>query len=68
MAEPIVNAPRVVAGVGQGVAASVPEHVGVSRKGEAGAPADAFDQPIDGVGRKGAPALGGEDAAVDACT
>ena len=31
MAEPILNASRVVAGIGQGVAAGVPEHVGVDR-------------------------------------
>jgi hypothetical protein len=39
MAEPILDAPRVVAGIGQRVAAGVPEHVNVDRKGEAGAPA-----------------------------
>jgi hypothetical protein len=37
--------PRVVAGVGHGVAAGVPKHVGVNRKGEAGALADALDEP-----------------------
>jgi hypothetical protein len=36
MADPILNAPRVVAGSGQGVAAGVPEHVSMDRKGEAG--------------------------------
>jgi hypothetical protein len=35
MAEPILNASRVVADIGQGIAAGVPEHVGVNRKGEA---------------------------------
>jgi hypothetical protein len=30
----------------------VPEHVGVNRKGEAGARADAFDQPGHRVGRE----------------
>jgi hypothetical protein len=31
------------------------------RKGEAGAIADALDEPVDGVGRERAAALGGED-------
>jgi hypothetical protein len=35
VAEPILNASRVVAGISQGVAAGVPEQVGVDRKGEA---------------------------------
>ena len=37
MAEPILDAPRVVAGVGQGVAAGMADHVSVNRKGEADA-------------------------------
>ena len=44
MAEPIPNAPRVVACIGQGVAAGVAQHVRVDRKGESGAGADALDQ------------------------
>jgi hypothetical protein len=35
MAEPIPDASRVVAGIGQGVAAGVPEHVSVDREGKA---------------------------------
>jgi hypothetical protein len=35
MAEPILNAPCVVASIGRGIAAGMPEHVGVDRKGEA---------------------------------
>jgi hypothetical protein len=41
-----------VAGIGERVAASVPQHVGMDRKGEACAHANAFDQPVDGVGRE----------------
>ena len=37
------------------------EHVSVDREGEAGALADALNQPIDGVGRERSAALGGED-------
>jgi hypothetical protein len=40
VAKPIVNASRVVAGIGQGEAAGVPEQVGVDREGEAGVLAD----------------------------
>jgi hypothetical protein len=59
--EPVLDAPRVVARAGQRVAAGVVQDVGVNRKGEAGARADALDEPIDGVGRERAAALGGED-------
>jgi hypothetical protein len=52
MAQPVLDAPRVVAGIRQGVAAGMAEHVGVDRKGEAGAIADALDQSVDGVGRE----------------
>jgi hypothetical protein len=47
-------------GVRQSVAAGVAEHVGMDRKGKAGALADALDQTVDGVGSKRAAALGGE--------
>jgi hypothetical protein len=43
MAKPILNAPRVVAGVGECVAARVAQHVNVDRKGEAGTGTDALD-------------------------
>jgi hypothetical protein len=36
MAEPILNAPRIVARIRQHAAAGVAQHVGVHRKGEAG--------------------------------
>jgi hypothetical protein len=45
VAEPILDASRVVAGIGQGVAADVPQHVSVDRKDEADTRADALDQP-----------------------
>ncbi len=61
MTEPILNALRVVAGIGQGIATGVPEHVSMHWKGEACARADALDQAIDGVGRERAAALSGED-------
>jgi hypothetical protein len=51
VAEPILNASRVVSGIGQGIAASVAEHVSVNRKREAGALINALDQPVDGIGR-----------------
>ena len=55
MAEAILNAPGVVASIGQRVAAGVTQHVGVNRKGEAGALTDALDQPIDASGVNGPP-------------
>jgi hypothetical protein len=48
---PILNASGVVAGIGQRVAAGVAQHVGMHRKGEAGARADALAETVDGVGR-----------------
>jgi hypothetical protein len=57
VAEPILNPSRVVADVGQGVAAAVAEHVRVDLKGEAGARANPLDQAIDGIERKRAAAL-----------
>ena len=47
MAEPILNGASIVPLVGQRVPASVPHHVGVNFEGEAGALANAFDQPIN---------------------
>ena len=37
MAEPVLDQPRVVAGVGQGVAAGVAQHVSVDPKRQLGA-------------------------------
>jgi hypothetical protein len=59
--EPILNAPGVVAGIGQRIAAGVAQHVRVHRKGEASAGADALDQAINRTGGERTTALGGED-------
>jgi hypothetical protein len=40
MAEPILNAARVVASIGQGVAAGVTQHMRVNREGQFGAGAE----------------------------
>jgi hypothetical protein len=56
VAEPVLNAPRVVVGIGQGVAPGVAQHASVDRKGEAGARADALDVAVDGIGRERAAA------------
>jgi hypothetical protein len=61
VAEPILNAPRVVAGIGQGIAAGMAQHVGMDGEGKTGAHADALDQAVDGVGRERPAAFGGED-------
>src|SRR5215468_4536127 len=50
MAEPILNGPRVVPHIGQGIAASVPQHVHVNLEGKPCALADVLDQAIDGIG------------------
>jgi hypothetical protein len=49
MAEPILNGSRVVALIGQGIAAGVTQHVDVNLERKAGALANALDQAIDGV-------------------
>ena len=60
VSEPILDASRVVAGIGESVAAGVAQHVGVNRKSESGALADALDQLVDRIRREWAAALGGE--------
>src|SRR5205814_8162733 len=50
MAEPVLNSPRVVAGIREGIAASVPERMDVNFEREAGRLPDAFDHPVDGIG------------------
>ena len=49
--EVILNAPRIVAGIGQGVAAGVPQHVDVNREAKQliGLTQPLY-KPIDGVG------------------
>jgi hypothetical protein len=61
MTEPILDCSRIIASIGQGVAASVPEHVGVNLVGESGARASALNKPIDGVRGERAAALSGKD-------
>ena len=46
MAEPILNAASVVAGVCQRIAAAMPQHVGMNGERKPGALADALDQPV----------------------
>ena len=58
MAEPILQGPRVLPRIRQGIATGVPEHVAVNREGEAGALTDAFYKPIDRVRGEWSAALG----------
>jgi ribosomal protein S13 len=55
MAEPILNASGVVAGIGQRVAARVAQHVGVNRKRESGALADPLISRLTASGVNGPP-------------
>jgi hypothetical protein len=52
MAEPILDRPRIVAGVRQGEAAGVSQHVGMDPERQLGALADGFHEAINGVSRK----------------
>jgi hypothetical protein len=62
MAEPVLlNAPRVVAGIRQRIAAGMAQHMRVHREGEAGAHTNALDKAVDSVRREWAAALRGED-------
>ena len=61
MAEPVLDQPRVMAGIGQGVAAGVAQHVGVDPKRQLGALANGLHEAVDGVSRKWAAALGLKD-------
>jgi hypothetical protein len=63
VAEPVLNSPRVVAGVRQSVAAAVAEHVGMCIEREASALANALDEAINGIGRERAAPLAGDDKA-----
>ena len=57
MTKPILNCSCVMPGVGQRVAAGVPQHVDVNLKREARTLADALDQAIDSVGGEWGAAL-----------
>jgi hypothetical protein len=61
MAEPVLDQPRVVAGIGHGIAAGVAQHVGVDPKRQLGALANGFHEAINGVSRKWTAALGLKD-------
>jgi hypothetical protein len=63
MPKPILNCPRIVASVGQGVAAAVPQHVSMDLEFEASALTNAFDQAINSIRRERAAALSSEDCA-----
>ena len=52
MAEPVLDQSRVVAGIGQGIAAGVAKHVGVDPERQLGARANGFHETINGVSRK----------------
>jgi hypothetical protein len=61
MAEPILNRPRIMAGIGQGIAAAVAQHMRVNRNRQRSTLANALDLPVDGVGGEWSAALGRED-------
>jgi hypothetical protein len=58
VAHPVLNPSRIVAGIPQGIAAGMGQHVGVRRAGESRALADALDRPVHRVGRERTAALG----------
>src|SRR5215471_3318898 len=60
VAEPCLQRPRIVPGIGQGVATGVPQHMREDGEGHAGAPAEALEQRAEALGRHWAAALGGE--------
>src|SRR6516164_8203907 len=61
MAEPVLDQPRVMAGVGQGVAASVAQHVSMDPERQLGALANGLHEAVDGVSGKRAAALSLKD-------
>jgi len=50
-----------VAGIGQGIAAGMTQHVSMDRQAKAARAPMQFDEPVDGVRRERTAALGGED-------
>jgi len=52
VAEIVLDGPRIVAVIGELVAAGVPQHVDVNREAELGPFANVLDLPIDGVRRE----------------
>src|SRR5262249_3593035 len=61
MAEPVLDQPRVMASIGQGVAAGVAHHVSMDPEWQLGALANGLHEAVDGVSSKRAAALGLED-------
>src|SRR5215470_13661159 len=61
MAEPVLDQPRVVASIGQGVAAGVAQHVSMDPKRQLGALANGLHEAVDGVSGERAAALRLED-------
>src|SRR5215831_8787068 len=61
MAEPVLDQPRVVASIGQGIAAGVAQHVSMDAERQLGARANGLHEAVDGVSRKWAAALRLED-------
>ena len=55
MTEPVLDQPRVMAGIGQGIAASVAQHVSVDPERQLGARAKGFHEAINGVSGNGPP-------------
>ena len=49
MPEPVLDRTGVSAGIGQGVAAAVPQHVEVCWQLELGPLADGLHKPVDGI-------------------
>src|SRR5262249_4883874 len=59
--EPSLQRPRVVTGIGQGIAAGVPQHVREDREGHSRTLPEACEQRAEALGRHRAAALGGKD-------
>jgi hypothetical protein len=57
MAEPVLNRPCIVPGVGQCIAACMAKHVDVDLERQARAAADTFYKAVDGVRRERAAAF-----------
>ena len=61
MAEPVLDQPRVMAGIGQGIAAGVAQHVGMDPEGQLRALANGLHEAVDRVSGKWAAAFGFKD-------
>lgn len=55
MPEPVLDGPRIMASVRQGVPAAMAQHMSVHLELEASALANAFDEPINGIRVNGPP-------------